>query len=482
MAKRSQRDRDAEQERVNYNTLPAWLSRVTAQPAAFDPTPEPTGDTGYPLWQPKPVAPVTAAVRPRQSPAQKGQELGAMFGDVIASLPQGSVAQNVTAATLGAKTDGAAQLMTKPPVSTGLPTADEAMAAADTPSTIAAEVARRSAGRTEQRLGQEAGAARDDAVAALAREVTSDQGQRFEGTGGRAYVGDNSFIDRGYTAALDAALAQGKSPDSITDSGTGYMIKDYETVKQSDKRRALERALSGNRVIDVQYLAGLIADSRTASHTAGKTSEQVYTEALAAAHRINSAQRDRLKGMNPADLKDYGEAFTHAQLNGMSMSEALGFAAKWKTIQGSGDEQIAAAKRAEGGGASSAPAAKSTTAEVAAAARAALDARQGGAGAPSTSMRRVELEKVKLVQEITKNARAEDAELISSVAKEQQLSDAIAIDALAFVTAPQANGKTIGGITFAEWQAMTDPMAKRRFMIAAANIYRKYLIAQKSTK
>ena len=158
------------------------------------------------------------------------------------------------------------------------------------------------------------------------------------------------------------------------------------------------------------------------------------------------------------------------------MSEALEFAAKWKTIQGSGDEQIAAAKRAEGGAPAPAPApapasagakaAKDTTAEVAAAARAAVAARSGAApgAAPAAPVKRPMREIERESKELTIDAKKQQIRMagLETIAKQLKLSmDAIAPAMLELTEKQQA-----------AYDALPDA-AKRKFVSDLVAFYLK---------
>jgi len=210
-------------------------------------------------------------------------------------------------------------------LSEGLNAASEGASVIDTARTNAAAA-------TTQRQNAERSTGAATQYQDLVNSITSPQGPQFSGPDKRVYVGDKNFVAGSYDKTLDYALSKGISPDSITPTDTGYMIKDYTPVAQSNAMIKLKATLARNRVIGTQELADLIKATYTASSTYGKTPEQQEDTAYETALRLNELQRERIKTMSPADFRDYGDAFHYAQLNGMNMSEALKFASDWSKI------------------------------------------------------------------------------------------------------------------------------------------------------
>ena len=373
---REQRDEDlAEQEALARSRRSQSGVKFPATPTVREML-----STGYkpPVYgEPEPPLGPTG---PRRTPGQMGTALGQMMGEFLAGLPENTPLAKSAAATLGSKVDGlghivaeetSAQLaeINRVRVAAGkaplrpmaeilgeleqrrpadqaadrnsLPTADRAIAMADTPAVIGAEVQRRSAAFTASRLRNEAGTTAGtalDELDALTKGVTAQQGRR-SATYGEALDGE----------ALDTELPRVTNPNSIVDDGTGYIVKDHTSVAAANAGLELKRTLEGNRPKGVQELADLITKSRTATNTAGKFPSELRAESYETALRINALQTEKIKTMNPADFQNYGDAFQHAQLNGMNPSEALKFASDWSKIAPQGQQSSSqAAPRSAG--------------------------------------------------------------------------------------------------------------------------------------
>jgi len=379
-----------------------------------------------------------------------------MMGEVIAGLPAKSVAQNVTATTLGSKADGIAALV-------------EAAAAqgSDTPESLQPQpnapeydpqldnFRRKQPGAYTETRVDYAERMRRTLDPAYAQAEATREGQTASD---RSEAMDPEQYRRAASAALDAQGA----------------------ATTANAAAELKSKLSGNRPTGVQEIADLLVARSTLTETYGKTPATLRAEKYQEALLINERQREKLKTMNPADFQNYGDAFAHAQLNGMNMSEALKFASDWSKIAPQGQQSSSqAAPRSAG-----TPPSNKRAAEVAQAVRDGIKARQAGrgdgpgatAGAPVE--RQQELNKTKTKQEIALNDLKLRTEELAPLMAQANLNEKVAFPALAWSLTPGANGKTPSGVTKTQFDLL-GPLEKQNHMRIAAGLYTKYVLGNK---
>ena len=284
--------------------LPTWEDLAT----------KPMPGTHFPAYgEPEPPL---GPIGPRQTPAQAGVGLGNIFADFLANMPKGSVAQNVAATTMGAQADGIGQLV-------------EAVSG-----TMQGQTPPMSVFQHQDVSNDLKAAGLDSPWGAL--QQTRETQSPAEIYGANANV------------AAKAKTAEAQL-QAFTGSVTGQQDSGYTTAKQANAAIKLKSLLSSGRPMGVQEIADLVTDSRTASSTYGKFPGELRAESYETGLRLNALQKEKIKTMNPADFQNYGDAFQHAQLNGMNPSESLKFASDWSKIAPQGQQSSSqAAPRSAG--------------------------------------------------------------------------------------------------------------------------------------
>ena len=422
-------------------------------------------ENGLPVSLPQGVRGMTSTLTgSQQTPGQMGTALGQMMGEVIAGLPAKSVAQNVTATTLGSKADGLAALVeaaaaqgsgTPESLQEGLrqnygnyppqpqPNAPEYDPQLD-------NFRRKQPGANAETRVDYAERMRRTLDPAYAQAEATREGQTASD---RSEAMDPEQYRRAASAALDAQGA----------------------ATTANAAAELKSKLSGNRPTGVQEIADLLVARSTPTETYGKTPATLRAEKYQEALLINEHQREKLKTMNPADFQNYGDAFQHAQLNGMSMSEALKFASDWSKIAPQGQQSsLQAAPRSAGTPQTneqfrdSLHASNKRAAEVAQAVRDGIRARQAPpsatapsgdpAAAPAAApakrpIREIDREDKELGVEAKK--RQAQASKLNTIMTENKIKDDAMLEVLGEAFADDADGKR-----FEAFQALK-PMQKQ---------------------
>ena len=293
-----------------------------------------SGASEAPLAQPYP-----GTYGPRQTPAQAGVGLGNIFADFLANMPKGSVAQNVAAATMGAQAEGIGQIVN---AAASINPNQDLMneynktatlgSKADGVGQLVEAVSGTMQGQTPpMSVFQHQDVSNDLKAAGLDSPWGALQQTRETQSPAEIYGANANVAAKAKTA--EAQL------QAFTGSVTGQPDTSYVSVKQANARTKLKSLLSSGRPMGVQEIADLIKEG------GGPGAANAYETAL----KLNTLQKERIKTMNPADFQNYGDAFQHAQLNGMNMSEALKFASDWSRIAPQGQQSSSQASPRESG-------------------------------------------------------------------------------------------------------------------------------------
>ena len=280
-------------------------------------------ENGLPVSLPQGIRGMTSTLTgSQQTPGQIGTALGQVMGELLAGLPENTPLAKSAAATFGSKVDGLGHIVA---------------AAANPNQDLMNE------------YNKTASLSADAALAALQKQADAGTGpyasQGLANATLTPAAGNSPFAQwqqqnvHEATAAATKAKTAETQLQAFTGSVTRQPDTSYVSVKQANARTKLKSLLSSGRPMGVQEIADLIKEG------GGPGAANAYETAL----KLNTLQKEHIKTMNPADFQNYGDAFQHAQLNGMNMSEALKFASDWSKIAPQGQQSSSQASPRESG-------------------------------------------------------------------------------------------------------------------------------------
>jgi len=330
----------------------------------------------------------------RPNPAQMGMALGTMFRDFLANIPKGSVAQNVAAATLGSKTEGAAQLV-------------EAAAAqgSGTPASLQ-EGIRQNYGNYPARPGEES-------------PLQLAEINRVRVAAGKAPLRPMAEVLGEYERALPAARAADARIDPAIGNARGYdpaldNFRRDPTTKMAYGESQGDYAERAMRTADPAYArsqdkaAGRAASDRSKAADPGQYARAAvatldaqgatadYNRRAQSNDKIkHDARIERFRTGGAGLINNHADAIDFAMAKGASIGDAVKAADAWQKSNSEMQAQALAkmqatatdpkAKARNAADAEATQASVKRIAEVAAAARAAVAARRGGPGTPAAA-------------------------------------------------------------------------------------------------